>query len=100
MVESKSQTKRIAKQMEADAFILQTKEERAKARWEDAQIKAASAQSVLDYAIEHYEAHKDELDEEIIKQTEEHIVARTSQIKDFIMSEKEIFLESMGIQAD
>ena len=42
MVESKSQAKRIAKQIEADAFILQTKEERAKARWEDAQIKAAS----------------------------------------------------------
>jgi hypothetical protein len=100
MAESKSQAKRIAKQMEADAFILQTKEERAKARWEDAQIKAASAQSVLDYAVEHYEANKEELDEEIIKQTEEQIAARTAQIKDFIMSEKDIYLEAMGIQAD
>lgn len=100
MAESKSQAKRIAKQMEAEAFILQSKEERAKERWESAQIKAASANSVLDYAVEHYEANKHELNEDIIKQTEEQISARREQIKEFIMAEKDIYLEAMGIQAD
>jgi len=97
---SKAKEKIEQKQMEANAFILQTKEERAKARWEDAQLKAATAQSVLDYAIEQYEAHKEELEKDIITQTEEQITARTIQIRDFLMSEKDIYLESMGIQAD
>jgi len=97
---SKAKEKIEQKQMEANAFILQTKEERAKARWEDAQLKAATAQSVLDYAIEQYEAHKEELEKDIITQTEEHITARTTQIREFLMSEKDIYLESMGIQAD
>jgi hypothetical protein len=97
---SKAKEKIEQKQMEANAFILQTKEERAKARWEDAQLKAATAQSVLDYAIEQYEAHKEELEKDIITQTEEQITARTTQIRDFLMSEKDIYLESMGIQAD
>jgi len=97
---SKAKEKIEQKQMEANAFILQTKEERAKARWEDAQLKAATAQSVLDYAIEQYEAHKEELEKDIITQTEEQITARTTQIREFLMSEKDIYLESMGIQAD
>jgi len=97
---SKAKEKIEQKQMEANAFILQTKEERAKARWEDAQLKAATAQSVLNYAIEQYEAHKEELEKDIITQTEEQITARTTQIRDFLMSEKDIYLESMGIQAD
>ena len=97
---SKAKEKIEQKQMEANAFILQTKEKRAKARWEDAQLKAATAQSVLDYAIEQYEAHKEELEKDIITQTEEQITARTTQIRDFLMSEKDIYLESMGIQAD
>jgi hypothetical protein len=97
---SKSQSKRIAKQMEAEAYILQSKEERAKERWEDAQIKAASAKSVIDYAVKQYEEHKEELEPEMIKQIEEQIQERNKQIEDFIMTEKDIYLESMGIQAD
>jgi len=97
---SKAQEKILKKKIEQEEYILKSKEQRATERWEDAQIKAATAQSVLDYAIQQYEEHKDELEEEIIKQTEEQIAARKAQIHDYIMSEKDLYLETMGIQAD
>jgi len=97
---SKRQEKVAQKKMEQQAYILQSAQERAKERWEKAQISAASAQSVLDYAVEQFEAHKEELEPEIITQTEEQITLRTKQIEEFIMTEKDLYLEAMGIQAD
>jgi hypothetical protein len=86
--------------MEQQAFLL----EKAKAvhtkRWEDSQIQAATWQSVLDYAVEQYEQHKEELDEEVITKTEEMIKERQEEIKEFLLKEKDLYLESMGIQAD
>jgi hypothetical protein len=64
-------------------------------RWEEAQIKAATMQSVLDYMVEQYEAHKTELSEEIVNQTENQINLRRSEIKDFLMSEKEVFIQTL-----
>lgn len=69
-------------------------------RWEDAQIQAATWQSVLDHAKGIYEEHKTELEPEIVKQTEDQIVERQKQITDYLMSEKDIYLEAMGMQAD
>ena len=69
-------------------------------RWEDAQIKAASAKSVIDYAVEQFEEHKGELEESIIKEAEEQIAERRKQIQDFLMSEKDIYLEGIGIISD
>lgn len=69
-------------------------------RWESAQIQAATWQSVLDHATEIYNEHKEELEEEVITQTEEQIKERQQQITDFLMTEKDLYLEAMGIQAD
>jgi uncharacterized protein YjgD (DUF1641 family) len=57
-------------------------------------------QSVLDYAVEQFTEHREELEEEMITKTEEQIKERQDQIKEFIMTEKELYLESIGIQED
>lgn len=69
-------------------------------RWEKAQIDAATWQSVLDHAVGLYTEHKEELDEEVITQTEAQIDERQNQIKEHLMTEKEIYLAAMGIQED
>ena len=97
---SNRQNKIEQRKLEQKDYIIKSAEERAKERWESAQINAASAQSVLDYAIEQFEEHKEELTEEVIKETEVQIELRKKQIEEFIMSEKDAYLESLGIQAD
>jgi len=82
--------KRLERQLEHDAFLRQRKEKEITDRWEQAQLKAATMQSVLDYMIEQFNAHKDELSEDIVEKTAEQIGLRSSEIKDFLMSEKEI----------
>lgn len=89
--QSKSQMKRVEKQLEADAFIKEKKIKEIEKRWEDSQIKAATMQSVLDYVVEQYESHKSELSEDVVTKTEEQIQLRVSEIKEFLMSEKEVF---------
>ena len=69
-------------------------------RWEDAQVTAAGWQSVLDYAVDQLNQHKTELEEEMIKETEKQIVERQDQIKEYLMKDKDLYLEEMGIQAD
>ena len=80
--------------------LIQKRKQEAEERWTNVQIKAAGFQSVLDYAIEQYTQHEDELDEEMITKTEEMIKERQSEIEKFLMTEKDLYLESMGIQAD
>jgi hypothetical protein len=80
--------------------ILEKKRHAAEERWTNAQIKAAGFQSVLDYAVEQYSEHKEELEEEVITKTEEMIKERQSEIETFLMAEKDAYLEAMGIQAD
>mgnify|MGYP007046701744 CR=1 FL=1 len=82
--------KRIEKQLEADAFIKDKKVNEIEKRWEEAQLKAATMQSVLDYMAEQFYAHKDELSDEIVEQTREQMGLRASEIREFLMSEKEI----------
>jgi hypothetical protein len=69
-------------------------------RWEKAQIDAATWQSVLDHAVGLYNEHKEELDEEMTTQTKAQIDERQKQISEFLMTEKDLYLESMGIQSD
>ena len=85
--------------LQLDTIIAKRRQE-ATERWTNVQIKAAGFQSVLDYAIEQYNEHKEELEEEVITETEKQIEARQSQIKEFLMTEKDVYLEAMGIQAD
>jgi hypothetical protein len=67
---------------------------------EEAQIKAATMQSVLDYAVEQFTEHKDELERDIVEKTTALIEERQTEIKEFLMTEKERYLASIGIQED
>ena len=100
LYQSNKQKKRLARALEKEAFLLEKKETRITREWEEAQVKAASIQSALDYAVHQYNEHKDELDEEVKKQVEEQIELRQKEIEEFIMTEKDKYLEAMGIQAD
>ena len=88
------------KQVEAASFIKEKQQQAIEDRWEQAQMKAATMQSVLDFAVDQFNQHKDELEIEMITKTEEQIKERQDQIKDFVMSEKELYLASIGNQQD
>ena len=83
---SKTQDKRLERRIEQAEFL-----------WERAQVKAASAQSVLDYMVEQFNTHKAELTEEIIAQTEEQIKLRQKEIEEFIMGEKKEYEKRLGV---
>ena len=85
--------------LQLDALIAKRNKE-AEDRWTAAQIQAAGFQSVLDYAVEQFNEHKEELDKEMITKTEEQIAERQEQIKTYLLTEKDKYLESIGIQAD
>ena len=83
---SKTQDKRLKRRIEQAEFL-----------WERAQVKAATAQSVLDYMVNQYNAHKDELPEDIVTQTEEQIALRQKEIEEFIMGEKAMYEKRLGV---
>ena len=85
---SKNQDKIAIKKAEQSDYIRGVKRQRIEERWESAQIKAASAQSVLDYMVNQYELHKAELSEEVVTQTEEQIALRKKEIEEFVMGAK------------
>ena len=85
--------------LQLDALIAKRNKE-AEDRWTAAQIQAAGFQSVLDYAVEQFNEHKEELEAEMVTKTEEMIEARQQEIKNYLLSEKDKYLESIGIQAD
>jgi hypothetical protein len=85
--------------LQLDALIAKRNKE-AEDRWTAAQIQAAGFQSVLDYAVEQFNEHKEELEAEMVTKTEEMIEARQEEIKNYLLSEKDKYLESIGIQAD
>lgn len=101
MNSSSNRQKKIEKRKEIQAHtILSKKRQEAENRWTNAQIQAAGFQSILNYAVEQYTKHKEELEEDIITQTEQNIKERQLEIEKFLMSEKDVYLECMGIQAD
>ena len=83
---SKTQDKRLQRRIEQAEFL-----------WERAQLKAATAQSVLDFMVKQYNEHKSELSEEIVAQTEEQIALRQKEIEDFLMKEKAEYEKRLGI---
>ena len=100
LYQSNKEKKRIAKTLEQSQFLEEKKKAPIVRAWEEAQVKAAGIQSALDYYVEQYTEHKDELEKEMQQQIEEKIEERQKDIKDFLMSEKDRYLEAMGIQAD
>lgn len=83
---SKTQDKRLKRRIEQADFL-----------WERAQVKAASAQSVLDYMVEQFNKFKEELTPEQIEATEDQIAMRQKEIKEFLMSEKESYEKRLGV---
>jgi F0F1-type ATP synthase membrane subunit b/b' len=86
---SNKQKKILDGQFKQAQFLEEKRVKQLEAQWEEAQVTAASAKSVLDYMVEQFNQHKEELTEEIIKQTEEQIALRQNEIKDFLMTAKE-----------
>lgn len=83
---SKTQDKRLQRRIEQAEFL-----------WERAQVKAASAQSVLDYMVEQFNRFKEELTSEQITSTEEQIALRQKEIEEFIMTEKAEYEKRLGV---
>ena len=100
LYQSNKQKKRLERLLEQKQFLKEKEDQKHLNRWEQAQITAAGWQSVLDHAVNIYKEHKEELDEETVKKTEEEIEKRQEQIKEYLMTEKDKYLEAMGIQAD
>ena len=65
-----------------------------------AQLKAALAKTELDLAVETIKDLNKELTEEQIKETEEQVQVQYRRIESYLMTEKELYLERMGIQQD
>jgi predicted amidohydrolase YtcJ len=78
----------------------QNRIEHAEFLWNDAQMRAAMMQQTLDVAIAEFEEHQDELDNEVVVQIKQQIDLRKKDIQDFLMGEKDKYLERMGIQQD
>lgn len=86
---SKTQEKRKQRRIEHAEFM-----------WKQAQLKAALAKTDLDLAIETFKEFAGEMTEEQIKQTEDKSKEQYKRIEEYLMSEKELYLERMGIQQD
>ena len=86
---SKTQDKRKQRRIEHAEFM-----------WKQAQLRAALAKTDLDLALETFKDAMGELTEEQIKETEEKAKEQYKRIEDFLMSEKEQYLERLGIQQD
>ena len=100
MYTSNRQKKILANQVDQATFLEEKRVRSITEEWEEAQVKAATIQSALDYAVEQYTQHKDELDEEAQKQVEEQIAARQKEIEEFIMAEKDRYLERIAPKSD
>ena len=79
---------------------LQRKHEHAEFLWERAQLNAAMAKTQLDIAVETFKDLNTEMTDEQKKQTEEKAQEQYKRIEAFLMKEKDLYLERMGIQAD
>ena len=78
----------------------QRKEEHAEFLWHQAQLTAAYAKTELDLAVQTFKDLNKEMNEEQVKATEEQTQIQYKRIEEYVMSEKEKYLERMGIQQD
>lgn len=86
---SKTQEKRKQRQLEQAEFL-----------WERAQITAAVAKEQLDLAVKTFKDLAGELTEEQVKETEGKTQEQYQRLEEFLMTEKERYLERLGIQQD
>ena len=76
------------------------KEEHAEFLWNQAQLKAALIKNQLDIAVQTFKELSGEMTEEQVKATEEQTQIQYKRVEEYIMSEKERYLERLGIQQD
>jgi hypothetical protein len=79
---------------------LQRKQDHAEFMWKQAQLKAALAKTNLDLAVETFKDLNKEMTQEQVKETQEQTEIQYKRIEEYLMSEKELYLERMGIQQD
>mgnify|MGYP003657236393 CR=1 FL=1 len=79
---------------------LQRKQDHAEFMWKQAQLKAALAKTNLDLAVETFKDLNKEMTEEQVKATQEQTEIQYDRIEKYLMSEKELYLERMGILQD
>jgi Mg/Co/Ni transporter MgtE len=79
---------------------LQRKQDHAEFMWKQAQLKAALAKINLDLAVETFKDLNKEMTQEQVKETQEQTEVQYKRIEEYLMSEKELYLERMGIQQD
>ena len=83
---SKRQEKIIANKESQQEFLEKKKLKPFEDRWEESQIKAATMQSVLNYAIEQFTEHRDELEKEMItKELHDYIVGQIFQMRNLAL---------------
>jgi hypothetical protein len=78
----------------------QRKEKHAEFLWNQAQLKAALIKNQLDIAVQTFKELSGEMTEEQVKATEEQTQIQYKRVEEYIMSEKERYLERLGIQQD
>ena len=77
------------------------KKNHAEFLWEQAQMKAAMMKQMLDIATAEVEEHKEELEKtEAWGEIQAQMDARTKDIEEFLMKEKDAYLARIGIQQD
>lgn len=86
---SKTQDKRLLRKTEQAEFL-----------WQQAQMRAAMMQQVLDVAIGEFETHEDELDPETVAQVKEQIAFRKKDIETYLMTEKDAFLKRITLATE
>ena len=79
---------------------LQRKQEHAEFMWKQAQLKAALAKTNLDLAVETFKDLNKEMTQDQVQATQEQTEVQYKRIEEYLMSEKELYLERMGIQQD
>jgi hypothetical protein len=79
---------------------LQRKQDHAEFMWQQAQLKSALAKTNLDLAVETFKDLNKEMTTEQITATQEQTDIQYKKIEEYLMSEKELYLERMGILQD
>lgn len=70
--------------------------EHAEFLWKQAQMRAALAKTEFDIAVEVFRDLNGEMTEEQIKATEEQIAIKERELEDFIMSERDLYLNRIA----
>jgi len=78
----------------------QRKTEQAEFLWNQAQLRSALIKNQLDLAVQTFKELSGEMTEEQIKATEEQTQIQYKRIEEYLMKEKEKYLERLGIKND